>query len=309
MHDAAITAWSIKGKYDYVRPITAIRFLASQGQASDPAKRFFNPNGIRLDPGFIESVDSASEVVNTTLGMTVKARAWIGNVFIDDPSVEVAGVDWINPTVWEPYQRPTFVTPNFAGYISGHSTFSAAAAAVLEELTGTPYFPGGLGEFVAEKNEFLVFEEGPSETITLQWATYRDAAAETSLSRIWGGIHPPVDDIPGRRIGRLVAADAIALADRIFRGDLALSTAPVATATSSISIFPNPARAGQAVRIVDFMPSELLDGRLDLYNALGQRVARLTVVRSQAMIPTAGLSPGVYFARWGNNVIGKLQVF
>ena len=32
---------------------------------------------------------------------------------------------------------------------------------------------------------YLVFEQGPSSDITLQWATYRDAADESALSRIW----------------------------------------------------------------------------------------------------------------------------
>ena len=68
---------------------------------------------------------------------------------------------------WWPYQRPTFVTPPFAGFVSGHSTFSRAAAGILEKITGSPYFPGGLGEFTAIQNEFLHFEEGPSTTITL----------------------------------------------------------------------------------------------------------------------------------------------
>ena len=50
--------------------------------------------------------------------------------------------------------------------------------------------------------------------MTLQW-TYRDAAEESALSRIWGGIHPPIDDIPGRMIGIKVgnAAYAHAVAD------------------------------------------------------------------------------------------------
>jgi hypothetical protein len=53
-----------------------------------------------------------------------------------------------------------------------------------------------------------VFETGPSKTVELLWPTYGDAADECSLSRIYGGIHPPADDIPGRRIGRLVAQAA-----------------------------------------------------------------------------------------------------
>jgi len=47
---------------------------------------------------------------------------------INDPATEMAGVDWILAENWWPYQRPTFVTPPFAGFVSGHSTFSRAAA-------------------------------------------------------------------------------------------------------------------------------------------------------------------------------------
>ncbi len=85
-------------------------------------------------------------------------------------------------------------------------------------LTGDEFFPGGMGEFEAPKNEFLVFEEGPSMDITLQWATYRDASDQTSLSRIWGGIHPPADDIPGRRIGAEIGVDAFNKAEEYFTG-------------------------------------------------------------------------------------------
>ncbi|MBL0071944.1 MAG: hypothetical protein IPP34_09055 [Bacteroidetes bacterium] len=89
-----------------------------------------------------------------------------------------------------------FCNTSFCGFISGHSTYSRAAAEILTDFTGSQYFPGGLGEFTAEQDEFLVFEDGPSQDVTLQWATYQDAADESSMSRIWGGIHPPCDDIP-----------------------------------------------------------------------------------------------------------------
>ena len=206
MHDAAISAWSIKGWYDYVRPITAIRAMDRLGMSDEP--------------GFIEKVKPGDPLAgpdNENVGK-IKIRAWRGPTVIGDPATETAGVDWILAENWWPYQRPTFVTPPFAGYVSGHSTFSRAGAEVLTAITGDPYFPGGLGEFSTAKDEFLVFEDGPSRDMTLQWATYRDAADQTSLSRIWGGIHPPFDDIPGRRIGILVAADAFQLAERYFAG-------------------------------------------------------------------------------------------
>ncbi|WKX76676.1 T9SS type A sorting domain-containing protein [Zobellia laminariae] len=73
-----------------------------------------------------------------------------------------------------------------------------------------------MGTFDIKANEFLVFEDGPSEDLTLQWATYRDASDQTSLSRIWGGIHPPIDDIPGRLMGDEIGKQAFAKAELLF---------------------------------------------------------------------------------------------
>jgi hypothetical protein len=111
------------------------------------------------------------------------------------------------------------VTPPFAGYVSGHSTYSRAAAEVLTALTGDAFFPGGMSSFEIQANNFLVFEQGPSVDMTLQWATYRDASDQTSLSRLWGGIHPPADDIPGRIIGEQIGLDAFSFAREYFSGN------------------------------------------------------------------------------------------
>jgi len=218
MHDSAVAAWGTKGWYDYVRPISAIRYMADRGQSSDPLQPSYDPDGISLRPGLIELVT----VVTTAAGERhehlagsegkIAIYAWRGHDAVADPAVDEAGVGWILAENWWPYQRPTFVTPPFAGFVSGHSTFSRAGAVILASMTGSPYFPGGLGEFYCPANEFLVFEDGPSVDITLQWATYNDASDQTSLSRIWGGIHPAADDIPGRHIGQRVGEDAFAKA-------------------------------------------------------------------------------------------------
>ncbi len=218
LHDCAVTAWGLKGYYDYIRPVSAIRFLAEKGQRTDPSLPSYDPQGFDLIPGYIELVEPGDPLAladPANIG-EIKLYSWKGPDFINNPLTDVAGVGWILAKRWYPYQRPDFVTPNFAGYLSGHSTFSSAAAEMLERITGDPFFPGGMGEFVAEANEFLVFEDGPSETITLQWATYKDASEQTSLSRIWGGIHPPADDIPGRLIGTDIAIDAFNFAENLF---------------------------------------------------------------------------------------------
>ena len=221
MHDVAITSWGVKGWYDYVRPVSAIRGMADLGQSSDPSLPSFHPGGIPLVPGKIELVEAGDPLAgaaNEHVGK-IKLKAWRGPDFIDEPEFDEAGVDWILAENWWPYQRPSFVTPPFAGYVSGHSTFSRAAAEVLTALTGDPFFPGGMGEFYCKKNEFLVFENGPSTDVTLQWATYRDASDQCSLSRIWGGIHPPVDDMPGRLLGIEIGLEAFDFAEKLFYKD------------------------------------------------------------------------------------------
>ena len=220
LHDAAVAAWSVKGWHDYIRPISAIRAMADAGQGSDPGLPSHHPDGLPLIDGLIELVGGDDPLAGGDgehVGK-IKLYSWRGHDFVEDPATDVAGVGWILAENWWPYQRPTFVTPPFAGYVSGHSTFSRAAAEVLAAFTGDPYFPGGMTSFPIVRNEFLVFEEGPSVDMRLEWARYRDAADQCSLSRIWGGIHPPADDIPGRRIGKEVGLDAFDLADRHFRG-------------------------------------------------------------------------------------------
>jgi len=218
MHDAAIACWSAKGHYDYVRPISAIRYLAGLGQSSDSTKPNYNPSGLKLEKNLVELVTDNDPLVgdNKEHLNKIKIYNWRGPDAIENPVTDTANVGWILAENWWPYQRYTFVTPPFAGYTSGHSTFSTASATLLTYISGSPYFPNGLETFTAEKNEFLGFEDGPSETITLQWATFYDAAIETCLSRVWGGIHPPVDDIEGRRTGKKVADNAIEFSKSFF---------------------------------------------------------------------------------------------
>ena len=149
----------------------------------------------------------------------IAVKSWRGPDFVADPDVDTAGVGWILCSDWWPYQRPNFVTPPFAGYVSGHSTYSRAAAEVLTLVTGSPYFPGGYAWFRIPQDEYLVFEKGPSREFQLQWATYQDAADECSISRIYGGIHPPGDDIPGRKLGFAIGHKAFAKALTYFPGN------------------------------------------------------------------------------------------
>lgn len=221
VHDAAVAAWGLKGWYDSARPISMIRYMGGKGQSSDPAGPSYDPEGLPLEPGLVEVITEASSApggphadLAEHVG-DIAIRSWRG--FPQDPAAETSGVGWIRAVEWVPYQRNTFVTPAFAGYVSGHSTFSRAAAEVMTSFTGSEFFPGGLAEWTVPKGE-LLHEDGPTADTTLQWATYYDAADQAGISRIYMGIHIPADDVAGREIGAACGRDAWALAQRYFDG-------------------------------------------------------------------------------------------
>ena len=222
VHDAAIAAWEQKRVTVGPRPITLVRWMAQNGQRSDSGLPSYSPNGLPLVPGLIELITAEScapgqrhERLARYVGR-VAILGWRGEP--GDRANEIGAVDWEVGTEWIPYQRRTFVTPAFPGYVSGHSTFSRAAAEVLTSITDNEFFPGGLGEFTASPGSYLVFEDGPSAPVTLQWATYFDAADQAGQSRVYGGIHVSGDDFAGRTIGHDVGQLAVEKAKTYFDG-------------------------------------------------------------------------------------------
>ena len=212
-HDAAIVAWGMKRESLGPRPITLVRWMAQHGQRTDPSAISYHVDGLPLVPGLIEEITAESaapgerhHALRWYIG-EIAVRGWRGEP--GNRTADHTRVGWMRALEWIPYQRRTFVTPAFPGFISGHSTFSRAAAEVLAAYTGSPYFPGGMFEYVAKKDAYLIFENGPSEDVHLQWATYYDAADQAGQSRLWGGIHIWPDDRVGRINGSNVGLTAI----------------------------------------------------------------------------------------------------
>jgi len=229
VHEAACACWAAKRAYDGWRPISAVRYLGGLGQSSDTNQPSYNANGLPLIPGLIQVVTADMAATNSSLTVgKVAVLGWPGPP--PNPATQHSGVRWMNADTWIPYQRTNFVTPAFPGYFSGHSTFSRSAAEVLAAITGSPYFPGGMGSY---SNYVLGFENGPSQPLTLQWATYYDAADQAGISRIWGGIHPPIDNLAGRRAGAQCGQGVWALAQKYFDGSI--TNIPFALAVRSLS--------------------------------------------------------------------------
>lgn len=228
--DTGIATWYAKRVYDYIRPVSAIRHKYAGQQI----------------------------------------QAWGGP---DRGTQTIAGDDW------RPYQDLKFVTPGFPEFTSGHSGFSAAAAGVLTAFTGSETFYDGvsrngqdlnddgvedfLGEHIALPGSNM-FESTPVETVVLRWPTFKDAADEAGLSRLYGGIHVQDGDLSGRRIGERVAEAVIAKVGALFAGNR-----PIDVAISGS--WYDPMRSGEGFTL------ELLDDNRLLaawytYDALGNQI-------------------------------------
>lgn len=238
-HDAACAAWALKRYYHGPRPITMIRYMGSMGQSTNPVEpnNSYSPRGLPIEPGVVEVITSTSSspgqrhelIWNVYLNAYESGGDYIGKIAIysfpgegrTNPPAQLPPVPattqntlrWMLAKDWLPFQRKTFNTPAFPGYISGHSTFSRSAAEVLTLLTGSPYFPGGFAHHTIAANSMQI-DLGPSTAVDLQWCTYYDAADQAGQSRRWGGIHPSEDDYPARHVGYQTGTSAFTLAEK-----------------------------------------------------------------------------------------------
>jgi hypothetical protein len=179
----------------------------------DDVKMFFVLSNALLDSGIAawdmkRTYDSVRPITGIPFlyrGRTI--RAWGGP---GRGAVEMDGAQWI------PYQMSTSPTPPFPDYVSGHSTYSAAAAMTLAEWTRSDRF----GNSVTLPSGSSKIEPGvtPAHPVVLKWTTFTDAANEAGMSRRYGGIHFRRADIAGSVLGRKVAEKVWARAQSYFNG-------------------------------------------------------------------------------------------
>ena len=182
-------------------------------ELDEDVKLFFALTNAIFDAGIVawdakrafDSVRAATAVPYLFQGQQIKAWGGPGK-----GTVEMDGRFWI------PYQLSTFPTPPFPEYISGHSTFSAAGAAVLRLFTGSDAF-GDSVTFRAGSSK-IEPDFTPSHAITLRWETFTDAANQAGISRRYGGIHFKAADLTGRAVGRIVGDEAYIKAEHLWSG-------------------------------------------------------------------------------------------
>ncbi|MEG4057941.1 MULTISPECIES: phosphatase PAP2 family protein [unclassified Microcoleus] len=96
-----------------------------------------------------------------------------------------------NPnTTADPLWTPLITTPPFPEYTSGHSTFSGAADAVMTSVLGS---------------DFGFADRGDRTVNTLRtFQNFSEAADESGMSRLYGGIHFMSANVNGLSVGRNV---------------------------------------------------------------------------------------------------------
>lgn len=125
------------------------------------------------------------------------------------------GVGAISAAAWTPYSPPTFLTPPFPGYPSGHSTASGAGSKMLELFTGSDRFESVAHRVAGEITEQCGCEQmqsvdgkpGPmgKKEIDLELPTFSATAEMAGISRVMGGYHINSDNTAGLKLGRDIA--------------------------------------------------------------------------------------------------------
>lgn len=124
------------------------------------------------------------------------------------------GTQEILGETWKPFQVPTFPTPPFSEFTSGHSGFSMAAATVLKLFTGSDVF----GFFYSQDVPLKADPSEPVTDVVLHWPTFASAAREAGESRLYGGIHFYEGNVVGLDLGEKVGKVAYAKAQDFWSG-------------------------------------------------------------------------------------------
>ena len=153
-----------------------------------------------------ELIDSARTMAMLNLALADAAiAAWDVKYLYDFwrpiDVINQAAADGNDATVQDASWTPLLRTPPHPTYVSGHSTFSAAAATVLTHLLGDNV------SFTTTNDPKTGLTQTPipvQSLVTRRFANFAEAADEAGVSRVYGGIHFPFDNTAGQALGRAV---------------------------------------------------------------------------------------------------------
>ncbi|MEZ2248098.1 chemotaxis protein CheB [Microcoleus sp.] len=193
---------------NYVKEIGKIDSLTRTPDQTVIAKFWANGAGTFTPPGHWNQIaQDASALTGNSLEDTARLFALLNiaeadaaisswdakyqyNLWRPITAIRQADTDNNPNTTADPQWTPLLVTPPFPEYTSGHSTFSGAAEPVMNSVFGS---------------DFGFADKGDKTVNTLRtFDNFAEAADESGMSRLYGGIHFMSANVDGLSSGRNV---------------------------------------------------------------------------------------------------------
>lgn len=175
----------------------------------DDIKMFFVLNNALLDTSIAtwnakklyDSIRPITAIRQLSAGKHIKAWAGPGQ-----------GIKNIKSNQWHPY----LLTPSSPEYVSEYSSFSHAAATVLELFTTNEFY--GNSVTIPRGSSFIEPEMTPTTDVVLCWPNFKDAAEQASLATQIGGIHFEAANAQGSKMGQKIGKLAFSKATHFMEG-------------------------------------------------------------------------------------------
>lgn len=205
----ALTSAEYAAAYDQVRRLGAADSTERTAEQTQIARFWADGMGTYTPPGhwnqiaaaIAEAAGGSSAANARALAMLNLAMAdagiatWDAKYFYDlwrpVTAINHGDEDGNAGTVDDDDWSSFLITPNFPGYVSGHSSFSGAAARILTGLFGDVAFTASSVGLPGVVRSFTSFTQ---------------AASEAAISRIYGGIHFSFESSTGLAMGDAIAA-------------------------------------------------------------------------------------------------------
>jgi hypothetical protein len=201
----ALDSAEYAGEFNQVKELGSLNSTTRTAEQTEVAQFWADGSGSFTPPGHWNQIaESVSLAQKNTLSENARLFALLNiaeadagivawdakyeyNFWRPITAIRQADTDGNPDTLADPTWNPLLVTPHFPEYISGHSTFSGAADAVLTSFFGDISFTNSSAGLPG---------------VTRSFDSFTQAADEAGSSRIYGGIHFQSANEDGLTAGR-----------------------------------------------------------------------------------------------------------
>ena len=187
LYDEAKQVWEVSKTLTPEQRVITLYWADNGGETGTPVGHWLSIAGQMISQEKMSANDAAMAITATAVSMADAFISTWGFKF----KHSVMRPRTVIRTMIDPKWEPAIPTPPFPEFFSGHSTVSAAAAETLQKLIGAKPFVDSTALTIG--HDVRRFE------------SFRAAAAEAGMSRIYGGIHYPAANTAGAEVGRCVA--------------------------------------------------------------------------------------------------------